>query len=135
MKGIDQYSLAERLESPTKEISYKIYHSIVNKEGGSWNTPIGRIEIKGRDSADGCNPHTEIRILLRNNVVMKWGILKIIKSPRKLNRAENLISKSELNKIISELIEIENIIEPYSIYRCVENVEEFQTFGDFFNLD
>ena len=130
----DKFSLAERLES-YKEISYSIFHSIFNKDGGSWNTPIGRIEIKDRQSGDGFNAHTEIRILVRNNIGMKWGELKIIKSPKKFNRTEKIISKSDLNKIIAELIKIEKISEPYSIYNCVENVEDFQTFGEFFDLE
>ena len=126
--------MSERLES-SKEISYSIFHSIFNKEGGSLNTPIGRIEIKGRQSGDGFNTHTEIRILMRNDLGTKWGELKIIKSPKKLNRTEKIISKSDLNKIISELIKIEKISEPYSIYQCVENVENFQTFGEFYDLE
>tara|TARA_R110002073_G_scaffold72537_1_gene177044 strand:- start:961 stop:1365 length:405 start_codon:yes stop_codon:yes gene_type:complete len=130
----DKFSLAERSES-SKEISYSIYHSIFNKDGGSLNTPIGRIEIKDRQSGDGFNAHREIRILMRNNIEMKWGILKIIKSPRKLNKTEKIIPKSDLNKIVTELIKIEKITEPYSIYHCVENVENFETYGEFYNWE
>ena len=126
--------MSERLES-SKEISYSIFHSIFNKEGGSLNTPIGRIEIKGRQSGDGFNTHTEIRILMRNDLGTKWGELKIIKSPKKLNRTEKIIPQPDLNKIITELIKIEKISEPYSIYQCVENVENFQTFGEFYDLE
>ena len=126
--------MSERLES-SKEISYSIFHSIFNKEGGSLNTPIGRIEIKDRQSGDGFNTHTEIRILMRNDLGTKWGELKIIKSPKKLNRTEKIIPQPDLNKIITELIKIEKISEPYSIYQCVENVENFQTFGEFYDLE
>lgn len=134
MTDKNKFSIVERLES-SKEISYSIYHSIFNKEGGSLNTPIGRIEIKERQSGDGYNDHTEIRILVRNNVRKKWGELKILKSTKNLNRIEKIIPKPDLNKIISDLIEIEKISEPYSIYRCVENVEDFQTFGEFYNWE
>ena len=130
----NKFSMSERLES-SKEISYSIFHSIFNKEGGSLNTPIGRIEIKGRQSGDGFNTHTEIRILMRNDLGTKWGELKIIKSPKKLNRTEKIIPQPDLNKIITELIKIEKISEPYSIYQCVENVENFQTFGEFYDLE
>lgn len=130
----DKFSVAERLES-SKEISYSIFHNIFNKNGGSWNTPIGRIEIKGRQSGDGFNSHTELRVVVRNNIGMKWGELKVIKSPKKLNRIEKIISEVELNKIITELIKAEKISEPYTIYKCVENVEDFQTFGEFYNLE
>ena len=126
--------MSERLES-SKEISYSIFHSIFNKDGGSWNTPVGRIEIKDRQSGDGFNAHAEIKILVRNDLGMKWGELKIIKSPKKLNRTEKIIPKTDLNKIIAELINIEKISKPYSIYHCVENVEDFQTFGEFFDLE
>ena len=128
----DKFSLAERLES-SKMISYAILHSVFNKDGGSINTPIGRVEIKDKASGDGFNAHTEFRIVLRNDIGMKWGALKIIKSPKKLNRTEKIISKSNLNTIIAELLKIEKINEPYTIYHCVENVEDFQTFGELYN--
>ena len=130
----NKFSLAERSES-SKEISYTIYHCIFNKDGGSMNTPIGRIEIKGRQSGNGFNAHTEIRILVRNDIGMKWGELKIIKSPKKLNKTGKIIAKAELNKIITELIKSEKISEPYSIYHCVENVEDFETYGEFYNWE
>ena len=134
MTDKNKFSITERLES-SKEISYSIFHSIFNKEGGSWNTPIGRIEIKERQSGDGFKAHTEIRVIVRNDIGTKWGELKIIKSPKKLNRTEKIIPKSDLNKIIAQLIKIEKISEPYSIYHCVENVEDFQTFGEFYNWE
>ncbi|MCK0110148.1 hypothetical protein MWU58_12645 [Flavobacteriaceae bacterium S0825] len=129
-----KFLLDERLES-SKEISYSIFHCAFNSDGGSIDTPIGRIEIKRRQSGDGFNEHTEIRILMRNGVFKKWRQLKIIKSPKKLNRIEKIISKSELNKIIKELIEVEKISEPYTIYNCIENVEDYRAFGKLYNWD
>ncbi len=130
----DGFSVSERIESLSL-ISYTIFHSVFNKDGGSISTPVGRIELKERISGDGFNAHIEIRVIIRNDVRFKWGVLSIIKSPKKLNQTQKVISKTDLKRIITELIQTENISEPYTIYKCVENVEDFKTFGEFYKCD
>lgn len=119
----------------SNSIQYTIFHVIYNKSGGSVSTPIGRIEILNRPSSEGVHPHKELRIIMRNDVRIRWGVVRITKSPRKLTKSNQIIPESELKNIIQKLIEVENINEPYNVYRCVENVEDYRVFGELYKFD
>lgn len=77
-----------------------------NTAGGSTSWPVAEIDIVEHPSADGVNPHHEVKISLRNEV-RKVG-LKIIPDGNKtvLRHPADIIDPGIFDKTVEALIEL-----------------------------
>ena len=130
----DKYYLAEQLNYENWK-RFTIFHQLVNKHGGSINTPLGKIEIINEPSSDGLHPHIAVNIILRNNIKRDGDMIGFDKDNKVLTNVFDIMSQNDFKAIEIFLIENNLIVEPYAIIYSAEDVQYYNTKGEIYNYD
>jgi hypothetical protein len=101
--------------------------------GGSTSWPVADIDIVNHPSKDGCNPHSEIKISIRNDIRQSGNDIDVDGNKKKLRYPADIVGESTVNQVISKLKENLFVKEPLAVYVCMRHVEDFWVEGAFWS--
>ena len=114
---------------------YTLFHIERNAQGGSTSWPIAEIDVVDHPSRDSVNPHTEIKISLRNEIRRSRMGIEVDKNTSQLRHVSDIVDQSVLDDSVAALKEMGVVSSPLSIWICIRHVEDFRVEGDFWNND
>ena len=112
-----------------------LFYKKTNSQSGSINTPVAKIDIVNHPGLNGCNPHYEIKISVRNDIKRNGVETVIDKNNKILRHPAEIIEDQILRSVVKKLKEEGLVTVPLSIFVCTEHVEKFETEGDFWTED
>ena len=113
-----------------------LFFKKLNSNGGSISWPIAEIDIVSHPSMDSCNPHCEIKVSIRNDIIRDSSVGIIVdKNSKELRHVNDVFDKSVIDGVLSKLKSSGLASLPLSLYVCMHHIEEFKVEGDFWNID
>src|ERR1022692_1457420 len=75
---------------------FTLFHIVRNASGGSTSWPIAEIDIVNHPSKDGCNPHIEVKISIRNDIRRVQEGIEVDKNKKELRHVDDVVDKRVL---------------------------------------
>ena len=114
---------------------FTLFHIVRNSSGGSTSWPIAEVDVVDHPSKDGCNPHTEVKISIRNDIRREKVGIDVDKNTTELRHVKDVVDKAVLDLAVNALVDLGKVTSPYSVYVCMRHIESFRVVGDFWNDD
>ncbi len=108
-----------------------LFYEVRNWSGGSTSTPVAEIDVVEHPSRDRCNPHTEIKIAVRNEIRFRYGGIDIDGNKTQLRHPTDVVEKNTIKDVLTKLKDAGIVTEPLCVYVCMRHIEEFWVEGDF----
>ena len=103
-----------------------------NSAGGSTSWPVAEIDVVDHPSRDSCNPHSEIKISIRNEVKRSGSEIDPDGNKTKLRHPDDVLEDADvIQRTLAKLKEESLVTEPLCVYVCMRHVEDFWVEGDF----
>jgi hypothetical protein len=106
-----------------------------NSFGGSTNWPVAELDFIQHPSKDGCNPHTEIKISVRNEIRRSGAVIDPDGNKAQLRHPSDVLENDVIARTIEKLKEEGLLSDPFCVYVCMRHVEDFWVEGDFWNVE
>jgi hypothetical protein len=112
---------------------FTLFHIVRNASCGSTSWLIAEIDIVHHPSKDGCNPHSEVKISIRNDIRRDKAGIDVDKNTAQLRHVKDVVDTAILDQAVNALVDLGKVSSPYSVYVCMRHIESFRVVGDFWN--